>query len=69
MTNSVIVVFLFAIVAALLAGMVFLVKDGGTSRRRTVRALTLRIGLSLALIVFLVLSYHFGWIQPHGVRP
>lgn len=66
--NIVIVVFLIAIVTALMAGMVFLVKDDG-SRRRTVGALTLRIGLSLALIVFLVLGYHFGWIQPHGIKP
>ncbi|MES1942730.1 hypothetical protein PC39_01345 [Salinisphaera sp. PC39] len=68
MTTSVIVAFLFGIVAALLAGMVFLVKDNG-SRRRTVGALTLRIGLSLALIAFLVAGYLFGWIQPHGVTP
>lgn len=68
MTNFIIALFLLAIVTALMAGMVFLVKDG-SSRRRTVGALTLRIGLSLALIVFLVLGYHFGWIQPHGVRP
>lgn len=68
MTNSVIVAFLFGIVAALLAGMVFLVRDDG-SRRRTVGALTLRIGLSLTLIAFLVAGYYLGWIQPHGVRP
>ena len=68
MTTSVIVAFLIGIVAALLAGMVFLVKDDG-SRQRTVGALTLRIGLSLALIAFLVAGYFLGWIQPHGVRP
>lgn len=66
MTTSVIVAFLIGIVAALLAGMVFLVKDDG-SRRRTVGALTLRIGLSLALIAFLVAGYFLGWIQPHGI--
>lgn len=68
MSKFIIVAFLLAIVTALMAGMVFLVRDDG-SRRRTVGALTLRIGLSLALIAFLVLGYYFGWIQPHGVAP
>lgn len=68
MATSVIVAFLIGIVAALLAGMVFLVKDDD-SRRRTVGALTLRIGLSLALIAFLVAGYLLGWIQPHSIRP
>ncbi len=66
MANSVIVVFLIGIVAALMAGLVFLVRDDG-SRRRTVGALSLRIGLSLALIAFLVLGYFLGWIEPHGI--
>ncbi len=33
-----------------------------------VRALTARIVLSLALFGFLVLSWHFGWIQPQGMH-
>lgn len=68
MAKIIIALFLLAIVTALMAGMVFLVKDDG-SRRRTVGALTLRIGLSLALIAFLVLGYLLGWIQPHGLKP
>lgn len=68
MSKFIVIAFLLAIVTALMAGMVFLVKDG-SSRHRTVGALTLRIGLSLALIAFLLLAYHFGWIQPHGLRP
>jgi hypothetical protein len=66
MIEIVIVLFLLAIVTALMAGMVFLVKDG-SSRRRTMGALTLRIGLSLALIAFLTLAYLLGWIEPHGL--
>jgi hypothetical protein len=30
--------------------------------------LSWRIGLSVALFVSLVLSYHLGWIAPHTVR-
>lgn len=68
MAKIIIVIFLVAIVTALMAGMVFLVKDDGDSKR-TVRALTWRISLSLALIALLVLGYAAGWIQPHGVVP
>ncbi|MDT0619277.1 twin transmembrane helix small protein [Salinisphaera sp. P385] len=68
MTKIIIVIFLVAIVTALMAGMVFLVKDDGDSKR-TVRALTWRISLSLALITLLVIGYAAGWIQPHGVMP
>ncbi len=68
MAKIIIVIFLVAIVTALMAGMVFLVKDDGDSKR-TVRALTWRISLSLALIALLVIGYAAGWIQPHGVLP
>ena len=45
-----------AIVASLASGLVYLFKDDGDSRR-TVRALTWRIGLSIALFVLLLLAY------------
>ncbi len=35
---------------------------------RMAQALTVRITLSVALFALLLTSYHFGWIQPHGVR-
>lgn len=62
----IIIAFLVAIVASLASGMVFLIRDP-SSRRRTVTALTVRIGLSLLLIAFLVLAYFMGWIRPHGI--
>lgn len=68
MAEILIVVLLIAIVVALASGMVFLIKDGG-GRERTVRALTWRIGLSLALLVVLAAGFYFGWIEPHGLRP
>lgn len=61
-----VVLFLLAIVVALFSGMFFLLKDG-SSRRRTVQALTWRVGLQVALILFLVLAYFMGWIEPHGL--
>lgn len=50
-----------AIVASLLSGLVFLVKDKGRSDR-TVRALTVRISLSVALFLMLMLGYWLGLI-------
>jgi len=34
-----------------------------------VRALTWRIGLSVALFVLLMLAWYFGLIAPHGIDP
>ena len=42
-----------------------LVDKGRT--KRTVRALTWRIGLSVALILLVILGIYTGWIKPHGV--
>lgn len=61
-----VVVLLLAIVVALFSGMFYLLKDG-SDKRRTVRALTWRVGLQLALILFLALAYFMGWIEPHGL--
>ncbi|MGB5541743.1 MAG: twin transmembrane helix small protein, partial [Gammaproteobacteria bacterium] len=49
-------------------GLFYLVKDKGTSER-TVRALTVRISLSVLLFVLLMLGYATGLLQPHGVMP
>lgn len=61
-----IVALLIAIVTALVFGGVFLVKDPSTSRR-TVKALSWRVGLQVALILLLVLAFFMGWLKPHGV--
>lgn len=52
-----------AILASLASGLVYLFKDEGDSRR-TVRALTWRISLSVALFVILLLAYAAGLIEP-----
>lgn len=56
-----IVVLLLAVLASLFSGLFFLYRDRGQSQR-TVRALTLRIGLSLLLFITLLLGYHFGYL-------
>ena len=63
----VVVVGLIAIVTALFAALVFLHRDRG-SGTRMVKALAVRVGLSILLIGFLVVSYLAGWIGPQGLR-
>ena len=63
-----IVLVLLAIVGNLGSALYYLLKDRDRSPR-TVKALTLRIGLSIALFFLLLLAYGFGLIQPHGLRP
>jgi hypothetical protein len=61
----VVVLVLFVIIASLFSALYFLAKDkdGGA---RTVKALTLRIGLSIALFILLLLGYYFGLIGGPG---
>ena len=48
------------------AGLYYMLVDKGQTKR-TVNSLTKRIGLSVALILFVVLAIYMGWITPHGV--
>ena len=61
-----IVAFLIVILWNLGAGLYYMLVDKGTTKR-TVNALTRRIALSVALILFVVLAISMGWITPHGV--
>ena len=65
-TKVIVVLFLFLIIGSLFSGLFYLVKDKGTSER-TVRALTVRISLSVLLFVLLMLGYATGLVQPHGI--
>ena len=62
----VVVLLLVGILISLGSGLIFLLKDQGDSKR-TVKALTLRIALSLLAFGLLMLGYFAGWIQPHGI--
>ena len=63
-----IVAVLIAIVVSLASGMLFLIKDKGQTQR-TAKALTVRIGLSVALFGLLMLGIFTGHIKPHGLYP
>ena len=60
----VVIGFLLLILVSLGTALYALVKDRGQSTR-TVRALTMRIALSIGLIVLLMVSYKAGLIKPH----
>jgi hypothetical protein len=62
----IVVLFLLIIIGSLFSGLFYLVRDKGSSER-TVRALTWRIGLSVALFVLLMIGYATGLLQPHGL--
>ena len=47
-------------------GLYYMLSDRGQSKR-TVNALTRRIALSVALILFIILAIYMGWITPHGI--
>jgi len=57
----IVILFLIAIVGSLASALYFLVADRGGSKR-TVKALALRVGLSLTLFLLLMASYYFGLI-------
>jgi cytochrome bd-type quinol oxidase subunit 2 len=57
----VVILFFVAILASLGSALFFLVTDGAQSKR-TVKALALRVGLSLTLFLLLMASYYFGLI-------
>ena len=61
----ILVVLLAAIVASLFSGLFFLMKDD-SRERRVLTALKVRVGLSIALLIFLALAFSQGWLQPHG---
>lgn len=65
------IIFILAFIAILFSlgsGLFHLVrhKDQENSKK-TVKALTYRIGLSLLLFIFLFISYSFGLIKPDGI--
>lgn len=56
-----VLVFIAFILASLFSALYFVIKDKGRSDR-AVKALTVRITLSIVLFVLLMLGFHFGYI-------
>ena len=62
-TKLLILCVFLGILVSLASGLVFLFKDTNDSKR-TVHALTWRIGLSVGLFVLLLLLHALGFIEP-----
>lgn len=58
----VVVAVLVLIVASLGSALVFMMRDRGNSGRM-VKALAIRVGLSLGLFLFLMTGYWLGWFR------
>ena len=65
------VVMLVAVLGALASAGIFMLRksdDSGEKRSsHMARALALRVGLSVALFLFILLSWVMGWVRPGGL--
>lgn len=66
MAKGFIILFLVLILGSLGMALYTMLKDHGQSDR-TVKALTVRIALSLGLFILLMIGYATGLIAPHGI--
>ena len=64
----IVVLAFLAIIVSLGTALYGLVRGGGGSDTTTVRALTWRIGLSIALFLFILFAWRMGWVTPHGLK-
>ena len=62
-----VILILVLIVGSLGSALWFLIRDKGNSDR-TVKALTVRISLSIALFLLLMAGYYFGFIPKTGLH-
>lgn len=69
MLSKILIISVFlAILYTLASSFYFLVKDQGDGDR-TVRRLSWRVGLSMALVLALWGGFYLGIIEPQGVNP
>jgi Protein of unknown function (DUF2909) len=64
------VVMLVAVLGALASAGVFMLRKGSGDNERSknmARALAFRVGLSIALFLFILLSWYMGWVRPTGL--
>jgi hypothetical protein len=65
MIKVLIIATLIAIVVSL-GQALFSMSAGPTSSKRMVQALTVRVGLSVALFILLLIGWQLGLVSPHG---
>ncbi len=62
--KAVVILLLVLIIGSLFSGLLFMFKDKSNSDRM-VKALTIRIGLSIFLFILLMAGFYFGLIPGH----
>lgn len=70
--KAIIIIALLLVLAALGSAGVFMLRkdrpeDGAARDKKMARALAIRVGLSVALFLFILLSWTMGWIEPKGI--
>lgn len=63
--KTIILLLLGFVVVSLFTGFYYLIRDPANSQR-VIKALFLRVGLSLFIVLLLSIGIYFGWIFPHG---
>lgn len=61
-----------AIIASLGSALFFMLRDGRDGKPKTsnmARALAFRVGFSVLIFICILIAWHFGYIQPTGIRP
>jgi hypothetical protein len=67
MMKIVVAIAFILILGSLASALFFLMRDKGKSDR-TVKALAMRVGFSIALFMLILIAYRLGYIQPTGIR-
>lgn len=70
--ETVIRLLIIGVLAAIIASLgsaLFHLSRSERDSRKVARDLTIRIGLSLALFILLMIAWHLGIIAPHGLVP
>jgi Mn2+/Fe2+ NRAMP family transporter len=68
--KTIFVLMLVAVLAALAGAGLFMLRKGKAGEARSnhmARALAVRVGLSVALFLFILLSWYMGWVRPTGL--
>lgn len=61
-----------AIIASLGSALFFMMRDGRDGKPKTsrmARALAFRVGFSILIFLCILVAWHFGYIQPTGIKP
>jgi Protein of unknown function (DUF2909) len=65
---SAVVLIVLALIVGSLGHALTSMSSGPSRSQQMVKALAVRVALSVALFALLLVGFHFGWISPHGMH-